>query len=119
MRDESRQRVELRSLSRRSMYQIFAPLDTEERLPRELLLDGQESGWFGGPVRDFLGAGLPTRRYRLIGKRHIAGFLWGPALMAALALVIWAGGNLLAALAAFAMLLALFWLITSPADQAP
>jgi hypothetical protein len=59
-----------------------------------------------------------ARRYRLIGGRQVAGFLWGPALMAALALVIWAGGDPLAASVAFVMLFALFWLITSPADQA-
>ena len=31
---------DLRSLNRKSMYAIFAPLDPNERLPRELLYEG-------------------------------------------------------------------------------
>jgi len=52
---------ELRSLERQSMYSIFAPLDPDERLPRELLMEG--------------------RRYRQIGRRELAGALWLPALL--------------------------------------
>ena len=57
---------DLRSLERRSMYSIFRPLDPEERLPRELILEG--------------------RRHRLIDIRHleIAGALYLPALIVAL-----------------------------------
>ena len=51
---------ELRSLDRRSMYSIFAPLDAEERLPRELILEG--------------------KRHRIIGRRELAGALWLPTL---------------------------------------
>ena len=51
---------ELRSLDRRSMYSIFAPLDAEERLPRELILEG--------------------KRHRMIGRRELAGALWLPTL---------------------------------------
>ena len=51
---------ELRSLDRRSMYSIFAPLDAEERLPRELILEG--------------------RRHRIVGRRELAGALWLPTL---------------------------------------
>jgi len=32
---------DLRSLERRSMYSIFHPLDPDERLPRELLVEGK------------------------------------------------------------------------------
>ena len=32
---------DLRSLERRSMYSIFHPLDVNERLPRELMLEGK------------------------------------------------------------------------------
>jgi hypothetical protein len=32
---------DLRSLERRSMYSIFKPLDPNERLPRELILEGK------------------------------------------------------------------------------
>jgi hypothetical protein len=51
---------DLRSLDRRSMYSIFAPLDADERLPRELILEG--------------------RRHRIIGRRELAGALWLPSL---------------------------------------
>jgi hypothetical protein len=51
---------DLRSLERRSMYTIFAPLDPEEPLPRELILEG--------------------KRHRALGRRELAGALWLPAL---------------------------------------
>ncbi len=51
---------ELRSLDRRSMYSIFAPLDAEERLPRELILEG--------------------KRHKIVGRRELAGALWLPTL---------------------------------------
>ena len=55
---------DLRSLERRSMYSIFHPLDPNERLPRELILEG--------------------RRHRLMDIRHleIAAALYLPALIA-------------------------------------
>ena len=54
---------DLRSLERRSMYSIFHPLDVNERLPRELLLEG--------------------RRYRWVDLRHVElfGFLYLPGLI--------------------------------------
>jgi len=52
------------------MYSIFAPLDPEERLPRELLLE--------------------AKRHRSVGRRELAGALWLPAL----ALVMTAGVHL-------------------------
>ncbi|HXN91838.1 MAG TPA: hypothetical protein VN906_10170 [Candidatus Sulfotelmatobacter sp.] len=54
---------DLRSLERRSMYSIFHPLDADERLPRELLLEG--------------------KRHRLIEIRYmeILGLLYLPALL--------------------------------------
>ncbi len=51
---------ELRSLERRSMYSIFAPLNAEERLPRELILEG--------------------KRHKIVGRRELAGALWLPTL---------------------------------------
>jgi Flp pilus assembly protein TadB len=42
---------DLRSLERASMYSIFHPLDPNERLPRELILEG--------------------RRHRLLDGRHL------------------------------------------------
>ncbi len=37
---------DLRSLERRSMYSIFHPLDPNERLPRELILEGRRHRLF-------------------------------------------------------------------------
>jgi hypothetical protein len=37
---------DLRSLERKSMYSIFHPLDPNERLPRELILEGRRQSWF-------------------------------------------------------------------------
>jgi hypothetical protein len=71
-------REELRSLDRRRMYEIFAPLDADERLPRELLLDG--------------------RRFKSLGRREAAGFLWLPSLLLSLTAVTWIGGSGLAAI---------------------
>ena len=55
---------DLRSLERRSMYTIFHPLDPNERLPRELILEG--------------------RRHRLMDIRRleVAGALYLPVLIA-------------------------------------
>ena len=57
---------DMRSLERRSMYSIFHPLDPNERLPRELILEG--------------------RRHHLLDMRHLelAGALYLPALIAAI-----------------------------------
>jgi alkylation response protein AidB-like acyl-CoA dehydrogenase len=57
---------DLRSLERRSMYSIFHPLDADERLPRELILEG--------------------KRHRLIEIRYleVLGFLYLPALLLAI-----------------------------------
>jgi hypothetical protein len=54
---------DLRSLERRSMYSIFHPLDADERLPRELILEG--------------------KRHRLVEIRYleVLGFLYLPALL--------------------------------------
>jgi hypothetical protein len=57
--------ADMRSLDRRSMYGIFAPLDPDEALPRELVLEG--------------------RRHRSVGRRALAGALWLPALF----LILW------------------------------
>ena len=64
---------DMRSLDRQRMYEIFAPLDASERLPRELLLEG--------------------RRFRSVGRREAAGLLWLPALLASMAVVSKFGGG--------------------------
>jgi hypothetical protein len=72
--------ADMRSLDRRRMYEIFAPLDAEERLPRELLMEG--------------------RRFRSLGRREAAGILWLPSLLLSLTAVKWMGGGAAAAVAA-------------------
>ncbi|HEY0830234.1 MAG TPA: hypothetical protein VGE99_03765 [Candidatus Dormibacteraeota bacterium] len=73
---------DLRSLERRSMYSIFHPLDPEERLPRELLLEG--------------------KRHRLMGLRfmELLGFIYLPALILGVVLMASVG---LKPMAAFAL----------------
>lgn len=60
---------DLRSLDRSRMYGIFAPLDADEPLPRELLLAG--------------------RRYRNVGRWELAGALWLPTLVLVMSLAAW------------------------------
>ena len=67
----------MRSLDRRSMYSIFAPLDPDERLPRELLLESRRFNPFWGDT--------PWRR--------LLSVLWFPAPFAILALLGWWFGN--------------------------
>lgn len=62
---------DLRSLNRRSMYSIFAPLDPNERLPRELL-DERPS-----PRGMSL---LASRPYRP-GRKELAAAIWLPAVL--------------------------------------
>jgi hypothetical protein len=90
MRTEVRE-SDLRSLDRRRMYEIFAPLDADERLPRELLLEG--------------------RRFRSVGRRELAGFMWLPALMVSWAAVSRLGGGAPAAIGAAAAVLAALGLL--------
>ena len=51
------------------MYSIFHPLDADERLPRELLLE--------------------ANRHRSVGRREVAGLLWLPLLVALMLLEEW------------------------------
>src|SRR5690242_21961733 len=53
---------DLRSLERRSMYSIFHPLDPNERLPRELMLEGRRYRWLDmGTLMTVVGVGyLPA-----------------------------------------------------------
>ena len=71
--------ADLRSLDRQRMYEIFAPLDVDERLPRELVMEG--------------------RRFKSLGRREAAGILWLPSLLLSLTAVKWMGGSAPAAVA--------------------
>jgi hypothetical protein len=66
-----------RSLERKRMETIFAPLDPDEPLPRELLHESRRLGFFAIPVD------------RTVGRRELAGALWLPALAAVLLLAGW------------------------------
>src|ERR1700686_3081718 len=89
---------ELRSLDRRSIYSIFAPLDANERLPRELILE--------------------ARRHRTLGRRELAGALWLPALFLMIALVAWAHVSAIDALAAVVLLYGGFWAFVLVGERA-
>ena len=67
------------------METIFAPLDPNEALPRELLKD--------------------ARRYKTLGRRELAGALWLPALVAVLFLAAWSSVGTTMALGAVGLLL--------------
>src|ERR1700682_1462424 len=77
--------ADMRSLDRRRLYEIFAPLDPDERLPRELLME--------------------ARRFRSLGRREVAGILWLPSLLLSLTAVKWMGGGASAAVGAAAAVL--------------
>ena len=79
---------DLRSLERPSMYKIFAPLDANERLPRELLMEG--------------------RRYRAIGRPEVAGLLWLPSLFIVGTAMGWLNTGTLIALGVITLLFAGF-----------
>ena len=61
---------DLRSLERRSMYSIFHPLDPDERLPRELLLEGRR--WHR----------IDVRGLELLGALYLPGLMLAVVLMA-------------------------------------
>jgi hypothetical protein len=71
----------LRSLERKRMETIFAPLDPDEPLPRELLHESRRLGFFAIPVD------------RTVGRRELAGALWLPALAAVLLVAGWGHVN--------------------------
>src|ERR1700682_1335370 len=89
---------DLRSLERSSMYSIFAPLDANERLPRELLME--------------------AKRHKTLGRRELAGALWLPALFLILGLIAWARVDALEAFSLIALLYAGFWVFVLFGDRA-
>jgi hypothetical protein len=62
---------DLRSLNRKSMYLSFAPLDPNERLPRELLDEGP-------PPRRM---SLLASTYDQPGRKELAAVIWLPAVV--------------------------------------
>ena len=84
----------MRSLNRRSMYSIFAPLDPNERLPRELLHEPRRLGMFG---------------WGAAGRMGLASWLWLPALGLVLLLSAWANEGAVRTVGAVALLFLGFW----------
>ena len=80
---------DLRSLDRPGLYNIFAPLDPDERLPRELFLE--------------------AKRYRPVGRRELAGALWLPALWLVLSFSGWLTSSSLVVLGVLALVYAGLW----------
>jgi hypothetical protein len=85
----------MRSLNRRSMYSIFAPLDPNEPLPRELRQESRRFRLFGGEV--------PLNE-DAADRRQLAGLLWLPALGLVLLLCAWADLGVLRTVGAVALL---------------
>jgi hypothetical protein len=83
---------DLRSLDRRSMYSIFAPLDPNERLPREMLLEARRYRWLQRSTLVWAGA-----------------LLYLPALMLAVVLLSWMGVGGMVTFAVAALMLAGFY----------
>jgi len=79
------------------MESIFAPLDVNEPLPRELVLD--------------------ARRYRRLGRRELAGALWLPAFAAVLILAGWIHVSVPIVLGAIALLLLGFVVFAASGDR--
>jgi Flp pilus assembly protein TadB len=79
----------LRSLDRERMYTIFAPLDADERLPRELLLE--------------------SRRHRSVGRRELAGALWLPALCLVMVVLGWGRMDSAISFGVVVLLFVTFW----------
>lgn len=79
------------------MYSIFAPLDPNERLPRELLIE--------------------ARRYRQLGRRELAGALWLPSLFVVLSLAAWQKVSSVEALGAVVVLFAGFGVFALSDDR--
>ena len=91
---------DLRSLERRSMYSIFHPLDPNERLPRELLVESRRYRWFD-----------------LGGFLTLLGVLYLPALMLMVVVLVGFNVNPIVAFAAAGVgLLAVYFFAVSARD---
>ena len=104
MRREALRESDLRSLERRSMYSIFTPLDSNERLPRELVIEAKRHGTLLPRLV------IPYVEGRL-SRRGLVWVLWPPALFLVMIIAGWTNlnglvvlgmlGAIIAALSAF------------------
>ena len=95
------------SLQGKGLDSIFAPLDPNDRLPREQLIQ-KNRNW----LTQELGPG-ENRTWTIWNLRFdrqlVAGLLWGPAMLIVFGLTTWVTGSPLAAFAATGVLLVAFW----------
>jgi hypothetical protein len=98
------------SLQGADLDSIFAPLDPNERLPREQVIQ-KNRNW----LTQELGPG-ENRTWTIWNLRFdrqlVAGLLWGPAMLIVFGLTTWVTGSPLAAFAAAGVLLVAFWRFT-------
>ena len=96
-----------RTLESTSLDSIFAPLDPNERLPREHLIR-ENRNWMAQALgRE--GNGNWTIWDLRLGRSLAAGLLWPPAMLIVFGLTMQMTGSPLAAFAAAGALLVTFW----------
>ena len=95
------------SLQPTSLDSIFAPLDPNDRLPREQLIRDNRN-W----MTQALGR-AGSRNWTIwdlkFGRQLAAGLLWPPAMLIVFGLTMWVTGSPLAAFVATGALLVAFW----------
>jgi hypothetical protein len=92
------------------MDSIFAPLDPNERLPREQLIQ-ENRNWTMQEYRNWTMQknGNWTIWDLRLGRQFVAGMLWAPAMLIVAGLTMRVTGSPLAAFAAIGALLVAFW----------
>ncbi|HEV2036674.1 MAG TPA: hypothetical protein VGU71_21185 [Candidatus Dormibacteraeota bacterium] len=98
-----------RSMERRRLYTIFAPLDANEPLPRELLQEARRFSMFWGED-------VPLGE-DAVGRRELAGLLWLPALGLLLLLTAWANMNVVLVLGGAVLLAAGTWMFARSGER--
>jgi hypothetical protein len=90
-----------------SLDSIFAPLDPNDRLPREQLLRDNRN-WMAQALGR-AGSRSWTIWDLKVGRQLLAGVLWPPAMLIVFGLTLWVTGSPLAAFVATGVLLVAFW----------
>jgi hypothetical protein len=81
------------------MYSIFAPLDPNEPLPRELLLE--------------------AKRHRAVGRRELAGALWLPTILLVMTAGAWKELSAGVALGALGLAFVGLWVLAVSGERKP
>ena len=96
-----------RSPQRTSLDSIFAPLDPNERLPRERLIQDNRN-WMTHELGGDENWTWTIWELRF-GRQLVAGLLWAPAMLIVVGLTMLVTGSPLAAFVATGALLVAFW----------